>query len=92
MRRRRLPSQEIPENPQPFEVSSLVDVGFLLLIFFLVTSSIQKRETQLETRVPSDQSARPTVETLVVELAIAPGHQSPTQSGSWLQARGGSRR
>lgn len=41
-----------PDEPQT-DVSSLVDVSFLLLIFFLVTSTILKRENDLPLTLPS---------------------------------------
>ncbi|MGE9268190.1 MAG: ExbD/TolR family protein [Verrucomicrobiales bacterium] len=41
------------------DVSSLIDVCFLLLIFFLVTSTIVQREQELASRLPSEQSTQP---------------------------------
>ncbi len=50
MRRKRIHGLSLDE-PQT-DVSSLVDVSFLLLIFFLVTSTILKRENDLPMTLP----------------------------------------
>jgi biopolymer transport protein ExbD len=42
-------SQDDPE----LDISSLIDVSFLLLIYFLLTSSLQKKETDLSLMLPS---------------------------------------
>jgi biopolymer transport protein ExbD len=52
MRRKSFP-RAVADDPQT-DVSSLVDVSFLMLIFFLVTSTIVKRETDLPMALPSD--------------------------------------
>lgn len=51
MRRHR--SHALPADDPQTDVSSLVDVSFLLLIFFLVTSTILKRENDLPLTLPS---------------------------------------
>lgn len=38
-----------------FDISSLIDVGFLLLIYFIVTSSLQKKETDLSLILPTEE-------------------------------------
>jgi biopolymer transport protein ExbD len=44
---------EAVENSDPsLDISSLIDVTFLLLIYFLVTSVIQVRETDLDLKLP----------------------------------------
>jgi biopolymer transport protein ExbD len=50
MRRKRL-SPAIPDAPAT-DTASLVDISFLLLVFFLVTSSILKRENDLPMTLP----------------------------------------
>jgi biopolymer transport protein ExbD len=50
MKRKRL-SPAAADEPHT-EVSSLVDVSFLLLIFFLVATTITKRETDLTMTIP----------------------------------------
>ena len=68
MRRKRIHGLSADE-PQT-DVSSLVDVSFLLLIFFLVTSTIMKRENDLPMTIPppGQTSAIPTLP-LWIEVA-----------------------
>jgi len=40
-------NQESGEHPQTIAISSLIDVAFLLLIYFLVTSTLLPRESDL---------------------------------------------
>ena len=49
-----------PDEPK-LDISSLIDVCFLLLIYFLVTTTIQPREQNLRTNIP-----RPSEESLVL--------------------------
>lgn len=43
-----------PEKDEPgLDISSLIDVCFLLLIYFLVTTQIVKKEQELSTAIPS---------------------------------------
>jgi biopolymer transport protein ExbD len=45
---------QAPENDEPgLDISSLIDVCFLLLIYFLVTTQIVKKEQELSTIIPS---------------------------------------
>ena len=57
MPRRRKYSPEGAKDPE-LDISSLVDVAFLLLIYFLVTSTLKKDETDLSivlpTSIPTD--------------------------------------
>ncbi len=56
--------QEGFENDEPeLNISSLIDVCFLLLIYFLVTTTLQKRETDLDLLLAGD---RPTVDQLPI--------------------------
>lgn len=44
----------VPEDDEPgLDISSLIDVCFLLLIYFLVTTTIQPRESDLGLSLPS---------------------------------------
>jgi biopolymer transport protein ExbD len=44
---------EAPEEDEPaLDISSLIDVTFLLLIYFLVTTTIGKKETDLNMALP----------------------------------------
>ena len=45
---------ESPDEDLPaLDISSLIDCTFLLLIYFLVTTTIQKRETDLDMTLPA---------------------------------------
>lgn len=46
-----------PDEPT-LDISSLIDVCFLLLIYFLVTTTIQPREQDLKTNIPIPQDAK----------------------------------
>lgn len=53
-------TQPIPDSDAPIlDISSLIDVCFLLLIYFLVTSTILPREQQLQTNLPSNSPSMP---------------------------------
>lgn len=53
MARKRRHRMEEPSEPL-LDISSLIDVSFLLLIYFIVTSTIQRREQDLGLVLPSD--------------------------------------
>lgn len=45
---------QVPEDDEPgLDISSLIDVCFLLLIYFLVTTTIVKKEQDLDMALPS---------------------------------------
>ncbi len=47
----------VPEDDEPeLDISSLIDVCFLLLIYFMVTATIQPRESDLGMTLPSSQT------------------------------------
>ncbi|MDF1861945.1 MAG: biopolymer transporter ExbD [Verrucomicrobiales bacterium] len=52
MARRKAPKEEDPE----LDMSSLIDVSFLLLIYFLVTSTLDPKEADLGMTMPTSQS------------------------------------
>jgi len=54
-RRRKAP---IEQNPA-LDMSSLIDVSFLLLIYFLVTSTLDPKEADLGMTMPTSQSSEP---------------------------------
>lgn len=57
MRRNRTASRRRFQTDEPYlDVSSLIDVCFLLLIYFLVTTTIVKNEQDLDMRLPEDSS------------------------------------
>jgi biopolymer transport protein ExbD len=68
MRRKRI--QGLSADEPQTDVSSLVDVSFLMLIFFLVTSTIMKRETDLPMTVPTRGDAA-TVPALPLWIDVA---------------------
>lgn len=50
----------LPEEDEPeLDISSLIDVCFLLLIYFMVTATIQPRESDLGLSLPTGQSSAP---------------------------------
>lgn len=49
---RRTKSARYQDDPPKLEVSSLIDICFLLLIYFLATSTLVPRESDLDMRLP----------------------------------------
>jgi biopolymer transport protein ExbD len=65
---------EAQEETDPaLDISSLIDVCFLLLIYFLVSSTIKPRETDLGMALPSAQPSdqQPDIEPLFIKLDAA---------------------
>lgn len=63
--------KHVDEDPEPqLEISSLIDVCFLLLIYFLVTSTIKPRETDLGMALPSAQPSdqQPDIEPMFIRV------------------------
>lgn len=57
-----------PDEPT-LDLSSLIDVSFLLLIYFLVTTTIQPREKELSNNIPSPGVASViTIPPMLIEL------------------------
>lgn len=60
----------VEDENATLDISSLIDVTFLLLIYFLVTSAVQLRETDLGMKLPaalpSDQ--QPIIEPLFIKI------------------------
>ncbi|BDS06211.1 hypothetical protein NT6N_12510 [Oceaniferula spumae] len=51
------------------DISSLIDVCFLLLIYFLVTTTIQPREQDLSTNIPEPRAHNPiAIQPMVIEI------------------------
>jgi biopolymer transport protein ExbD len=50
--KKRFPTDQIDEPA--LDMSSLIDVSFLLLIYFLVTSTLEPRESDLSMEMPTD--------------------------------------
>lgn len=67
MARRRAPKEEDPT----LDMSSLIDVSFLLLIYFLVTSTLDPKEADLGMTMPTSQSSAPSeveIDQMTVEV------------------------
>lgn len=74
-----------PEEDEPgLNISSLIDVCFLLLIYFLVTSQIVRKEQELSTTLPANsRSDTPPELSPFLILLEANGHiSSQDESGS----------
>jgi biopolymer transport protein ExbD len=61
---RRHRHEAFEEDAPELNISSLIDVCFLLLVYFLVTTTLQKRETDLDLRMAGDE---PVAERLPIE-------------------------
>ena len=72
MKRKRLHNQEdsLTLDEPMLDISSLIDVCFLLLIYFLVTTTIQPREQDLQSPVPGVTSPDkiPPIPAMLIEL------------------------
>ena len=77
---------EPPEDDEPMvDISSLIDVCFLLLIYFIVTSTIAEPESDLLLRLPSSASSS-------APSDIDPAMFHVTETGEVLQiGQGGTR-
>ena len=58
------------ERSVDFNVTSLIDVVFLLIAFFLVSSHLARRETQIELALPQASSGEEPVPTKHVRVTI----------------------
>ena len=65
-----------PEEEPGLDMSSLIDVSFLLLIYFLVTSTLDPKEADLGMRLPTTESTSSTqVEVDQMTITVNPeGH------------------
>ena len=64
-------SSHEPEPDPDLDISSLIDVCFLLLIYFLVTSTITLRETDLSLQLPANSppsDAQPKIEPMFIRV------------------------
>lgn len=62
------------EDDEPgLDISSLIDVCFLLLIYFLVTSTLEPRESDLSMELPTDSGAPSNIkiDPLKIRLTLA---------------------
>ena len=58
--KKRFPTDQIEEPV--LDMSSLIDVSFLLLIYFLVTSTLEPRESDLSMEMPTDSGKASSVQ------------------------------
>ena len=61
----------VPEDDEPeLDISSLIDVCFLLLIYFMVTATIQPRESDLGMTLPSQAPSDipPEIAPMLIEI------------------------
>lgn len=58
------------DDPPKLDISSLIDICFLLLIYFLVTSTLVPRETDLDMRLPAQvlSDATPDIEPMFIRV------------------------
>ncbi len=61
-------SWETSENRSQMDLSSMVDISFLLLIFFIVTSTIQQKELDLPMTLPVPGGAQKDLTMLPIEV------------------------
>ncbi len=57
-------------RPVEFNVTPLIDVVFLLIIFFLVSSHLVQQETQVELALPAAASGREIAESKIARVTI----------------------
>ena len=67
---RRIQLEAEPEDEPELDVASLIDVSFLLLIYFIVTSTLQKQETDLGLTLPSSVASGAPVDIEPVNIKI----------------------
>ncbi|MEM1444241.1 MAG: biopolymer transporter ExbD, partial [Verrucomicrobiota bacterium] len=66
MARRKAPKEEDPA----LDMSSLIDVSFLLLIYFLVTSTLDPKEADLGMTMPTNQSTQTATEVDIDQMTV----------------------
>ncbi len=57
-------------RPVEFNVTPLIDVVFLLIIFFLVSSHLVQQETQVELELPAAASGREILQSKIARVTI----------------------
>ena len=80
-----------------FNMTPMIDVVFLLIIFFLVSSHLAKRESQLELPLPTAKSGQPNRDENVPRLTVnvlrdgtlllAGRTVNPSQLAQWLRRK-----
>lgn len=77
--------QLIEDDDATMDISSLIDVCFLLLIFFLVTATIQPRESDLPMKLPTPDGVTAPVEDLVLSLQLDQEGQLVMKQGDSIE-------
>lgn len=83
MARHKQSKPEMDADPD-LDISSLIDVCFLLLIYFIVTSTISRRETDLGLQLPGVSQAsgeQPKIEPMFIRVDTAGAIFSGTGAG-----------
>jgi biopolymer transport protein ExbD len=52
-----LPRRSSPADDPGFQLTPMIDMTFLLLIFFMVTSKMSKEQTKMDVRLPTASAA-----------------------------------
>ena len=72
----RLTRQKLPPNPPRLNMAAMIDIVFLLLVFFMCTTSFAPPEDNLTTNIPqvnSDAMVSPDFEPVRIQLMQVPG-------------------
>lgn len=67
---RRFKMQAEPDSEPMLDVAPLIDVSFLLLIYFLVTSTLEKREADLGLTLPTENPDSTSVQVEIDQMMI----------------------
>jgi biopolymer transport protein ExbD len=69
---RRYRSESFEEDEPELSIAPLIDICFLLLIYFLVTTTIQKRETDLDMTLPAaaPSQEQPPIDPMFIKVDI----------------------
>lgn len=63
-------SEPLEDDEPDLNISSLIDICFLLLIYFLVTTTIKKKEQDLQLALPSNQptTEQPDIQPMFIRI------------------------
>jgi biopolymer transport protein ExbD len=76
-------SHESPADTEPsLEIASLIDICFLLLIYFIVTSTIMPRESDLAMALPTPGDSASVTESIVIRIDASGEILTGTGTGS----------
>jgi biopolymer transport protein ExbD len=65
-------AEALDEDEPELNISSLIDICFLLLIYFLVTTTIKKKERDLDMALPSaaPSDAQPDIQPMFIKIDV----------------------